>query len=82
MIPLRLAGGEDAELVSLEGIQAAIFAPGAPIAFEAVLEDGPVALEGKSHGSKRRGDGRFDVRLRMINLRREDRERLAALLQG
>lgn len=87
MIPLRLATGEDAELLSLEGVQAALvspraFAPGAPIAFDALLGDGPVALEGKSHGSRRRGDGRFDVSLRMINLRREDRERLSELLQG
>lgn len=55
------------------------FAPGAPIAFRATLGDDEVALTGKSLGSKKREDGRFDVRLRMTNLRREDRARLVAL---
>lgn len=85
MIPLRLSTGEPAELVSLDGIQAVLvsprpFAPGAPMSFEALVEPEPVALEGKSHGSKRRPDDRFDVRLRLVNLRRADRERLASLL--
>lgn len=86
MVPLRLSTGEEAELVSLAGVQAAIvspraFAPGAPLSFEVRLEDGPLALEGKSHGSRRRDDGRYDVRLRMVNMRRSERLRLEAMVQ-
>lgn len=87
MIPLRLSTGEEAELVSLDGIRAALvspraFAPGAPLSFEALLEGDPVGLEGRSHGSRKRPDGRFDVQLRLVNLRRAHRLRLASALQG
>jgi hypothetical protein len=79
--PVVLSGGGEGEAARLEGevlhlILARAFAPGAPVAFEATLAGGRVALTGKTIGSKRRDDGRFDVRLRMTNLRREDRARL------
>lgn len=51
------------------------YAPGAPAHFEI----GDLALEGRSLGSKRLSDGRFQVRFRLITLRREDRERLEAI---
>jgi hypothetical protein len=44
-----------------------------------LLEGDPVRLRAKTIGSKRRADGRFVVRLRVIDLRREDRARLEAL---
>ncbi|MEM1418190.1 MAG: hypothetical protein AAGH15_25060 [Myxococcota bacterium] len=59
----------------LELVSPAPFAPGAPTRFEV---DG-IPLEGKSLGSKRRPDGDFHVRFRLINLRREHRLRLEAL---
>ncbi|MEM9072251.1 MAG: hypothetical protein AAGE52_27335 [Myxococcota bacterium] len=59
----------------LEVVSIHPFAPGAPIALSI---DG-VALQGKSIGSKRQDDGRFVVRMRMINLRREHRDRLRAI---
>jgi hypothetical protein len=70
------------------------FAPGAPLPLRAVLGDRgagdpgagdsgvgePLELAGKTLGSKRREDGRFDVRARLVSLRRTDRERLASAL--
>ncbi len=74
--------GKPGELVAfdrefLEVIAEVPLAPGTPTALQ--VED--MALQGKSQGSKRIEDGRFRVRLRMINLRREHRERLEALAQ-
>jgi hypothetical protein len=84
---MRIALGElEGEALSLEGEVLALvlpraFAPGAPIAFSAELEGEAVSLHGKTIGSKKREDGRFDVRVRMTNLRRLDRERLVAALR-
>ncbi len=58
----------------LEVLSVRPFAPGAPICIEV---DG-TALQGKSLGSRRQADGRFHVRMRMINLRREHRAMLEA----
>lgn len=82
--PVVLSEGGEGEATRLEGevlhlILARAFAPGAPVAFAATIAGERVALTGKSIGSKRREDGRFDVRLRMTNLRREDRARLAGI---
>ncbi len=81
----RLGDGSDAEVSALDGervalVSARAFAPGAPIAIEVATPDGTLALAGKCLGSKRRADGRFDVRARLVSLRREERDRLAALL--
>ena len=76
---IRVAG-EPGELVSFTGeflvtISAVPLAPGTPTSIE--VED--MLLRGKSQGSKRMEDGRFRVRFRLINLRREHRDRLRAL---
>lgn len=83
-VHVRVTGGEG-ELVALEGevitaVFARAFAPGAPVKMEASLGEAAHAVEGKTIGSRRREDGRFDVRLRAINLRRETREALAQAL--
>jgi hypothetical protein len=83
-VALRLPGG-DGEALHCEGERLAMvspkaFAPGQPIAFDAMLADGTLSLEGRSLGSKRRPDGRFDVRVRLINLSRHGRERLVRAL--
>jgi hypothetical protein len=80
-VRLALSGGEG-ELVSHDGDRASLvsptaFAPGQPLTFDALLDDGPLALEARTLGSKKREDGRFDVRVRLINLSRDRRERLA-----
>lgn len=78
---VRVAEGGQGEAISFSGevLQIVIeraYAPGAPVSLELAHATGPIALTGKTIGSKRREDGRFDVRLRLVSLRREDRERL------
>ena len=85
MIPLRLDRGDDAELVSIDGETVALispraYAPGAPIEMTARADDSDILLRGKSLGSKRRPDDRFDIRARMINLTRDHRALLVTLL--
>ena len=58
------------------------FAPGAPIELSVVAGEEALALRGKSIGSRRREDGRFEVRMRLVNLRREHREALTRALPG
>jgi len=84
-VALRLPDGEGAEATALEGqllriVSPRPFAPGEPLRFTASLPGGDVDIEGKSTGSRRRSDAAFDVALRLVNLRREHRERLAAEL--
>lgn len=57
------------------------FAPGAPLALSLLPPEPAVAvsLDAKALGSKKREDGRFEVRVRLVNLRREARVQLDAL---
>ncbi len=82
-VAIELVSGERGEAVSLHGevltiISPKAFAPGAPVS----LSVESAALRGKSRGSKRRDDGRFDVRLRLVSLTREERAHLEGLLGG
>jgi hypothetical protein len=61
----------------LEVVVDAPCAPGTPI----TLELDELSLEAKSRGTKKREDGRFDLKVRLVGLRREERQRLEALLQ-
>jgi len=77
---VRIGGGEG-ELLALSGenlevVSPKAFAPGAPVRFE--VEE--MELKGRCVKCKRGDDGRFELRLRMVNLRRAHRERLAALI--
>jgi hypothetical protein len=68
-----------AETVSLAGeilhvIADAAFAPGTPLSL--AIEELERTAQGKTIGSKRRDDGRYDVRLRLVSSRREDRGKL------
>ena len=74
MTPVSYAGG------ILAVIDVRAHAPGAPIRATLALPDGPLKVDGRSIGSKRREDGGYDVRMRLTNLRREDRVRLERLL--
>lgn len=84
-LPVTL-GGASAEALEFEGEDLSCsserpFAPGQPVAVELTLADGsPLSLSGKCRGSKRRDDGRFDVRLRLVSLRRAEREALATAM--
>ena len=80
-IPLRIGETEgaalqcDAALLLFSAPKA--FPPGQPVAF-VLWPDTPEALPlaGRSLGSKRRQDGAFDVRVRLVNLSRAARDRL------
>ena len=79
----HLDDGEEAEARSFDGnivtlLSPRAFAPGAPIRFTATTEEGVHHFEGRTIGSKRIDDARFEVRLRFVNLRRADRELLLA----
>jgi hypothetical protein len=47
--------------------------PGQPLALTLLAPDGELALMGKSARSKRREDGTFDVQLKLVSLRRDQR---------
>jgi hypothetical protein len=49
------------------------FPPGRPLVFTASLPTGPLTLQGKAQGSKRRDEALFAVQLKLTSLRREDR---------
>ena len=51
-------------------------APGTPV--ELAIEE--LRLQAKSHGTKKRADGRYDLRVRLVGIRRAERERLESLL--
>lgn len=81
--PVRVRSGGEGEALSFAGEVLEIvieraYAPGAPIELAIERPDGPLALRGKTIGSKKREDGRFVVRLRLVSLRREDRARLGS----
>ena len=58
------------------------FAPGTPMKITFRTGGGELALDGRCVASKRRGEGEFDVRVRLVSLRRADHAALAAALPG
>jgi len=85
-VKLRLDSGEEGEALRFEGhlltfVGPRAFAPGSPIRFEVSAEGGPRSFEGRTIGSKRVEGGRFEVRMRFVNLRRVDRELLVEQLR-
>ncbi len=84
-VKLLLDTGEDAEARTFDGALLTFsspraFAPGAPIRFTTTSEGDVRSFEGRALGSKRVDDARFEVRMRFVNLRRDDREFLAERL--
>jgi hypothetical protein len=53
--------------------------PGQPLALTLLAPDGELVLQGKSARSKRREDGAFDVELKLVSLRRDQRAALERL---
>lgn len=81
MIALRIEEVGPAELIHFAGevtlfVSAKAFAPGKPLDVHATFPDQEVPFKLKVIGSRRREDGRFDVRARVVNLTRDLRERL------
>ena len=78
---VRVDQGGEGEAISLTGevLEVVIdrpYAPGAPVRLRLARGDGEMTLEGRTIGSKRRSDARFDVRLRLVSLTREQRANL------
>lgn len=78
-----LTSGEEAMATAfssnvLSFVSPRAYAPGAPIVLARTDREG--RIEGRSLGSKRRDDGAFEVRARLVNLRREERLELESLL--
>lgn len=81
MIAMRIETVGTAELVHFTGevalfVSERAFAPGKPLDVQIAFTDGTQPGKLKVVGSRRREDGRFDVRARVINLTRDLRERL------
>lgn len=80
---VKVDQGGEGEAISLAGevLHVVIdrpYAPGAPIAMRLARADGEMKIEGRTIGSKRRDDARFDVRVRLVSFTREQRARLGA----
>jgi len=84
-VNLRLESGHDAVGLTFDGnllklSSPVAFAPGSPIRFIAKGMDGDRSLEGRVLRSKRKGEQQFEIRIRLVNLRRDDRELLLTTL--
>ncbi|MGB3050368.1 MAG: PilZ domain-containing protein [Polyangiales bacterium] len=82
---LRLESGQEALALAYDGNLLKVssplaFAPGSPIRFTVACEAGERTFEGRVVRSKRVDDQTFEVRMRFVNLRREDRELLLSTL--
>jgi hypothetical protein len=80
-----LENGQDAVGLAFDGnllkLRSPIaFAPGSPIRFNATGAYGERNFEGRVIGSKRVDEHWFEVRMRLVNLRREDRALLLSTL--
>ena len=82
---VRLADGTAARAVGFAGevmhlVAERAYPPGRPLEFalQAAAET-TLALQGKAAGSKLREDGRFDLKVKLHTVRREDRTTLASL---
>jgi hypothetical protein len=85
-VPLRDRHGDTLDLVSFDGktfdlVGPRAFAPGQPLLLEMPLGLG-YRLELKSIGSRKREDGRFDIRARATSLARGAREALEQAFLG
>ena len=85
MVPARIQGELEGALEHVEGLVVRLrapkaFPPGQPLAFTLQCAGTELRYEARSIGSKRRDDGAFELRARLINLRKEAREALERLM--
>lgn len=83
----EIVGGGPMEMTSYDGAEITLvatvaLAPGKPVRLRVTVGETALELEAKSHGSKRREDGRFEVRLRPVSWRREQAEAVREALSG
>jgi len=81
---VRIAGAHDGELLELAGLQLRLrspkaFPPGQPLTLQLAPD---VTLEARTIGSKRLDEVSFELRVRLINMRKETREALERALAG
>jgi hypothetical protein len=80
-LPVRIAGDLAGAITDISGLLVTLrspkaFPPGQPLEF--TLSDSNLQLQARSIGSKRSADGEFELRVRLINLRKQAREALEA----
>jgi hypothetical protein len=81
VLSVTIQGEHEGSLLAREGMLLTLaspkaYPPGQPLKLSLRLPGGPLALEGRSLGSKKREDSSYELRLRLLNLRRETREAL------
>ena len=84
-LPIELPDGARGELIELCGERARLrlpvpWATGQPVRFATLLGEERIELQGRCQGARRLRDGRFEARVRLVNLSRRDREALGAAL--
>ena len=84
-VQVRFAPEGEGEMLAIDGEMAKLicnlaFAPGTPLVFAAGVGGEQLLLSGKSRGCKRRADGRFDLMVRLTDLRRAQRQALRRML--
>jgi hypothetical protein len=84
-LAIAFGDGSDGYVASFEGtvllaVGERAYAPGRPLELVLKLDGGDARVRAKAIGSKRREDGAFDVRVRLVDLRKDDRARLVAAL--
>jgi hypothetical protein len=83
-LPLTLSDGERGHASGYAGgilhiVCERAHPPGQPLSLMLAAPDGELALSGKSARSKRREDGTFDLQLKLVSLRRDQRIALEKL---
>lgn len=84
-VKLQFQNGESARATHLQDLILHIespcaFAPGSPVRFTAEVDGALRRFDSRGVGSKRRDGNTFEVRVRLVNLTREDRNALTAAL--
>jgi hypothetical protein len=82
--PVRIAGVHDGAVLELTGLQLRLrspkaFPPGQPLTLQLQND---VKLEARTIGSKRLDESSFELRVRLINLRKDGREALERALES
>jgi hypothetical protein len=78
---VQIAGEHAGAIEQIEGLVLRLrspkaFPPGQPLALAFSADGSSIGLDARAIGSKRRDDGSFELRVRLINLRKDAREAL------
>jgi hypothetical protein len=78
-LPVKISGEHSGAITGIEGQVVSLsspkaFPPGQPLVF--TLTESALHLEARTIGSKRLATGDFELRVRLINLRKDTREAL------